>query len=152
MVRDSKQERFRKYNSSRAEMSWRESGDRRARTNKRQANLVNYVPLKITSHISYRINTINSLFPNWDHAERNLNLLREQSKYITLSEAKLILERAANRTYCRTAVTKRIIRHNLGLKSGGKMSQWLVDKEAFEKYVNLERGAVILSFLFSKWW
>jgi len=69
-----------------------------------------------------------------------LSFFREQSKYITLLEAKLILERAANRTFCRTAVTKRIIKYNLGLKSGGKMSQWLVDKEAFEKFVNLERG------------
>jgi hypothetical protein len=69
-----------------------------------------------------------------------LSFFREQSKYITLSEAKLILERAANRTYCRTAVTKRIIKYNLGLKSGGKMSQWLVDKVAFEKFIGRNRG------------
>jgi hypothetical protein len=69
-----------------------------------------------------------------------LNLLREQSKYITLSEAWRWFERAAGRTYCRTAVTKRIIKYNLGMKSEGKMSQWLVDKVAFEKFIGRNRG------------
>ena len=62
-------------------------------------------------------------------------LFREQSRYITLSEARLILERIAGREYGITAVTKRVMNNNLGIKSGGKMSQWLVDKEAFEKFI-----------------
>jgi hypothetical protein len=69
-----------------------------------------------------------------------LDFLREQSKYITLSEAKVMLERVAGRTYCPTAITKRIIRYDLGFKSSGKMSQWLVDKEAFEKFICRSRG------------
>jgi len=51
----------------------------------------------------------------------------------------LILERGAGRKYGITAVTKRVIKNNLGIKSGGKKSHWLVDKEAFEKFVYLER-------------
>ena len=51
-----------------------------------------------------------------------------------------MLERVAGRTYCRDAVAKRVIRYDLGLKSGGKMSQWLVDKEAFEEFICGDRG------------
>ena len=67
-------------------------------------------------------------------------LLREQSQYITLSEARLMLEQVARKTYGVSAVTRRIISNSLGLKSGGKMSQWLVDKKAFKKFLYLERG------------
>ena len=69
-----------------------------------------------------------------------MELLREQSQYITLSEARLMLEQVARKTYGVSAVTRRVISNNLGLKSGGKMSQWLVDKDAFKKFLYLERG------------
>lgn len=45
------------------------------------------------------------------------------------------MERGAGRKYGIAVVTKRVIDNNLGLKSGGKMSQLLVDKEAFEKFI-----------------
>ena len=82
---------------------------------------------------------MNYLFPNWDHADNKLHFFREQSKYITLSEARSILEKITGREYEITAVTKRVMKNNLGIKSGGKMSQWMVDKAALEKFVNLER-------------
>ena len=69
-----------------------------------------------------------------------MELLREQSLYITLSEARLMLEQVARKTYGVSAVTRRVISNKLGLKSGGKMSQWLVDKDAFKKFLYLERG------------
>jgi hypothetical protein len=103
---------------------------------KYKAKLVNYIPFRIKSFISYRINVINHIFPNWDHEDKKLNSHREKSKYITLSEARLIQERITGRKYGITAVTKQVINNNLGIKSGVKMSQWLVDKEAFEKLVN----------------
>jgi len=105
-----------------------------------QANLVNCVQFKISSYISCRIHNTNYLFPTWYHEDRRLNFFRQQSKYITLSEARMILERVAGRTYAINAVTNRVSKNKLGSKSGGKMSQWLVDKEAFETFVYLERG------------
>jgi hypothetical protein len=121
-------------------MLGRKPSTRGSNSRKYKAKLVNYVPFRIVSHISYRNHRLNYLFPSWEHEDKNLNFPREQSRNITLSEARLMLEKAAGRTYCITAVTKRVIRYNLGLKSGGKMSQWLIDKEAFKKFIGRNRG------------
>lgn len=111
-----------------------------SRTCKCQANLVNFVSFRITSCVYHRNNTVNHLFPNWEHEDRNLNLFRERRKYITLSEAGIILEQVKGRLYGRTALTKRVICHNLGVKSNGKQSQWLIDREAFEKFIESSRA------------
>ena len=100
-----------------------------------KAKLVNYTSFRISSHISYRNNTINHTLPNWEHEDKELNFHKEKSKYITLAKARLIQERITGRKYGITAVTKQVINNNLGLKSGGKMSQWLVDKDAFERFI-----------------
>lgn len=98
--------------------------------------MVNYTPFRISSHVTNYNYKINYLFFNWDHEENRLEKFREKSEYITLAEAGKMLEQATGRSYGRTAITNRIIRHNLGVKSNGKMSQWLIDRLAFDRFVS----------------